>query len=262
MKISISQNYKFLILTAVVLIGVNIFISNRSAGDFEFETRQHPAGFRDLILSGGTSRPDPTSSPLAGLKFGVEERDAGPISDLCTALFNDPADPAVGASDATVTIIEFFDYQCPYCRVASEYLGDIQANDPRVRVIFKEWPILGQASEHAARAALAAARQDQYLRFHKALMKTRGIPNEALFRYVATEVGIDPDRLLRDLNSAESDAALRRTDHLAKQLGFTGIPSFVVGRTIVQGAITRSELETLIDLEAENAAAAVCRDNS
>ncbi len=262
MKIGIPQNYKFLIAVAAALIAVNIVISNRSADEFEFEARRNPAGFRNLILSGSTSRPNPMSAPLAGLEFGVQQQGAKPVADICTALFNDPADPAVGASDATVTIVEFFDYQCPYCRVVSEYLGDIQANDPRVRVIFKEWPILGQASNHAARAALAAKRQSQYVRFHERLMNTRGIPNEALFRYVATEVGIDPDRLLRDLNSAESDAALRRTDHLAKHLGFTGIPSFVVGRTIVQGAITRSELEKLIDLEVENAAAAVCQGSS
>lgn len=262
MKIDIPQNYRILIAVAVALIAVNVFISNRSAGDLEFEARQDPAGFRDLILSGGTSRPNPTATPLAGLEFGVQQQDAKPISDVCTALFRDPADPTIGPSDAAVTIVEFFDYQCPYCRVVSGYLGGIQAEDPRVRIVFKEWPILGPASDQAARAALAAARQGHYVQFHEALMKTRGIPNEALFRYVATEVGIDPDRLLRDLNGAESDAVLRRTNQLAKQLGFTGIPSFVVGRTIVQGAITRGELEKLIDLEAEDTTPTACRDNS
>lgn len=259
MKLGIPQNYRFLIVVAAALIAVNVFISNRSAGDFEFEARQHPAGFQDLILSGGTSRPDPAAAPLAGVEFGVQQENAKPISDICTALFRDPADPTVGASDAAVTIVEFFDYQCPYCRVVSAFLGDIQAKDPRVRIVFKEWPILGPASNRAARAALAAARQGQYVRFHQALMKTRGIPTEALFRYAATEAGIDPDRLLRDLNAAGTSTALRRNDQLAKQLGFTGIPSFVVGRTIVQGAITRSELEKLIDLEAGAATPAVCR---
>ena len=89
-------------------------------------------------------------------------------------------------------------------------------------------------------------------------MKTRGIPTEAIFRYAANEVGIDPDRLLRDMKTTEIGEALRRNDRLAKQLGFTGIPSFVVGRTIVQGAITRDELEKLIDQEAAEPTTAGC----
>ncbi len=133
--------------------------------------------------------------------------------------------------------------------------------DPRVRVVYKEWPILGPASDRAARAALAAGRQGKYLRFHETLMKTRGMPTEAVFRYAASEAGIDPHRLLGDMNAKEIGAALRRNDRLAKQLGFTGIPSFVVGRTIVQGAITRSELERLIDLEAAESATAACPVN-
>jgi len=261
MKINVPQNYRILLVVAAALIAVNVFISNRSGDDLEFQPRQQPEGFRELVLSGDTSRPDPAAVPLAGVEFGAERRKTEPVTDVCTALFNDPGDPAVGPADAAVTIAEFFDYQCPYCRVVSAYLGDIQVQDPRVRIVYKEWPILGPASDQAARAALAAARQDQYVRFHETLMKTRGIPNEAIFRYAATEVGIDPDRLLRDMNSAETGETLHRNNRLAKQLGFTGIPSFVVGRTIVQGAITRDQLETLIDLEAAEPTTAGCPVN-
>ncbi len=258
MKFSIPQNYRILLVAAAALIAVNVFISNRSADDLEFQPRQQPDGFRELILSGGTSRPDPAALPLAGVEFGAEQPNTEPVIDFCTALFNDPGDPAAGPADAAVTIVEFFDYQCPYCRVVSSYLGDLRAKDPRVRVVYKEWPILGPASGQAARAALASARQGEYLSFHETLMKTRGIPTEAIFRYAANEVGIDPDRLLRDMKTTEIGEALRRNDRLAKQLGFTGIPSFVVGRTIVQGAITRDELEKLIDQEAAEPTTAGC----
>ena len=261
MKLRAPQNYRFLILVAAALIGVNIFISNRPANDLDFQPRQQPEGFRELILDGGSSRPDPTAVPLAGIEFGAERRDGEPVTDICTALFRDPAAPSVGPADAAVTIVEFFDYQCPYCRVVSAYLGDIQATDPRVRVVYKEWPILGPASGQAARTALAAARQGRYVQFHEALMQARGIPTEALYRHAATKAGIDPDRLLRDMKSKDIGTALRRNDRLAKRLGFTGIPSFVVGRTIVQGAITRDELEKLIDLEAEDTAPAECPVN-
>lgn len=261
MKIDIPKNYRILLAAAAALIAINVFISNRPADDLEFRPRQNPDGFRELILAGGTSRPDPATAPLAGIEFGAERRNSEPVTDICVALFEDAKDPAAGPADATVTIVEFFDYQCPYCRIVSAYLGNLRADDPRVRVVYKEWPILGPASDQAARAALAAARQGKYLSFHEALMKTRGMPTEAVFRYAATEAGIDPDRLLRDMGSVEIGTALRRNDRLAKQLGFTGIPSFVVGRTIVQGAITRDQLETLIDLEAADTAPAVCRGN-
>ncbi len=261
MKLRIPQNYRILLVAAAALIAVNIFISHRSADDLEFQPREQPEGFRELVLSGGTSRPGPAAVPLTGVEFGAERRNTEPVTDICAALFNDPDDPAAGPADAAVTIVEFFDYQCPYCRVVSAYLGDIQAKDPRLRVVYKEWPILGPASDRAARAALAAARQDQYVRFHETLMKTRGIPTEGIFRLVAKDVGIDGNRLLRDMKSAEIGTVLRRNDQIAKQLGFTGTPSFVVGRTIVEGAITREQLEKLIELEAAESETTVCRDN-
>jgi protein-disulfide isomerase len=262
MKIGKPQKYGNLIFIIAVLIAVSVFITKRSAEDFDFEARQYPAGFRDLILNSGASRPGPASLPLVGLESGFAEQDAGPIPDICKALFNDAADPTLGSTNAAVTIVEFFDYQCPYCRVVSEFLSKIQANDPRVRIVFKEWPILGSASGLAARAALAAAQQGQYVQFHETLMRTRGIPNEALIRYAADKIGIDPDRLLLDLKSVKFDAVISRNSQLAKQLGFTGTPSFVVGRTIVEGAVTRNQLEKLIDFEAGSAAISNCRDKS
>lgn len=262
MKIGKPQRHDYLFFMVAVLIAVSVFITKRSAGDFNFEERQYPAGFRNLILNTGASRRGPGPGPLVGLETGYAKQDPEPIADICKALFSDAADPTVGPADAEVTIVEFFDYQCPYCRVVSEYLGEVQANDPRVRIVYKEWPIFGSASGLAARAALAAERQGQYLRFHETLMRTRGIPNEALIRNAASKVVIDPDRLLIELKSAKFDGVIRRNNQLAKQLGLIGTPSFVVGRTIVEGAITRNQMEKLIDLEARSPAIAICQDRS
>ena len=260
MKIGKPQKHAYLIFMIAVLVAVGVFMTKRSAGDFNFEARQYPAGFRDLILNSGASRRAAIPGPLVGLESGYAEQDREPIADPCKALFSDAADPTVGPAGAEVTIVEFFDYQCPYCRVVSEFLGEVQASDPRVRIVFKEWPIFGSGSEFAARAALAAAQQGQYLRFHETLMRTRGIPNEALIRYAASKVAIDPGRLLVDLKSTKFDDVIRRNSQLAKQLGLIGTPSFVVGRTIVEGAITRDQMEKLIDLEARSSA--ICQDKS
>jgi len=262
MKIGKPQKHGYLIFMIAVLIAVGVFIAKQSAGRFDFEARQYPEGFRDLILNSGASRRDLTSWPLVGLKPGSADQDPEPVTDICKALFSDPADPTVGPIGAKVTIVEFFDYQCPYCRVVSEFLDEVQAEDPRVRLVFKEWPIFGSGSELAARAALAAAQQGQYLQFHKILMRARGIPNEASIRNAANKVGIDPDRLLVELQSSKFDGVIRRNSQLAKQLGLIGTPSFVIGRTIVEGAITRNQLEKLIDLEARSPAIALCQDLS
>lgn len=243
-------------------MAVSVIATKWSAGDLNFVARQYPAGFQDLVLNSGASRRTPASSLLVGLETGLAEQKPEPISDICNALFSDAADPTVGPAGADVTIVEFFDYQCPYCRVVAEFLSEVQANDPRVRIVYKEWPVLGSDSEFAARAALAAARRGQYLRFHETLMRTRGVPNEALVRYAANKVAIDPDQLLVELKSAEIDDVIRRNRQLAKQLGLIGTPSFVVGRTIVEGAITRNQMEKLIDLEAKSPATAICQNRS
>jgi protein-disulfide isomerase len=259
MNIGKPHKHDYLIFMIAVLIAVSVFITMRSAGDFNFVARQYPAGFRDLILNSGASRRTSTSSLLAGLETRLAEQAPEPTIDICQALFSDAADPTVGPTSAEVTIVEFFDYQCPYCRVVAEFLVEVQANDPRVRIVFKEWPILGSDSELAARAALAAAQQGQYLRFHETLMRTRGVPNEAIIRYAASKVVIDPDQILVELKSVKFDDVIRRNNQLAKQLGLIGTPSFVVGRTIVEGAITRNQMEKLIDLEAKSPAIAICQ---
>ena len=156
MKIGKPHIHGYLIFMMAVLIAVGVFMTKRSAGDFNFEARQYPAGFRELILNSGASSRGQTSPLLVGLETGFAEQDPEPITDICKALFSDAADPTVGPAAAEVTIVEFFDYQCPYCRVVSEFLGEVQANDPRVRIVFKEWPVLGSDSEFAARAALAS----------------------------------------------------------------------------------------------------------
>jgi protein-disulfide isomerase len=119
-----------------------------------------------------------------------------------------------------------------------------------LRIVYKEWPILGEASQLAARAALAADKQGQYHEVHTSLMRSGFIPSIGYIENLAAKLGLDQPRLSRDMTSDATTLALRRTSALARELGFLGTPSLVVGRTIVQGAITRAELESLIEIEA------------
>ncbi len=161
-------------------------------------------------------------------------------------LENDPNAPFMGAEAPTAVIVEFFDYNCPYCKRAA---GDVKAlleGDDEVRVVYREWPILGEGSVFAARAALAAREQGLYEEMHWALMGLRGRAEEASVMAAAREVGLDIDQMLADINAPEIAAHIDASRGLAQALGFTGTPSFVIGDALVPGAVPLEELEALV----------------
>lgn len=168
-------------------------------------------------------------------------------------LEQDPNAPVLGNPDGDVTIVEFFDYNCPYCRRAGEQVQEAMAADPNIRVVYREWPILGDASVIAARAALASRAQDAYPAFHEALMTSQGRLDEARVMDIAAGLGLDTDRLRADMNSPEVDAHIETSMQLASALGFTGTPSFVIGETLAPGLIEADQiLEAVEDARAQN----------
>lgn len=165
------------------------------------------------------------------------------------ALSADKAAPVAGNPEGPLTIVEFFDYQCPYCKaVAADVIETVEAEGD-VRLVFKEFPILGPASEYAAKAALAAHRQGKYLEFHQALMAARGKLNEKVVIEQARRVGLDVERLRADMDSPEIAEAINRNYELAKALEVNGTPAFVVGDTIEPGAISMDRLRELLEAE-------------
>ena len=168
------------------------------------------------------------------------------------ALLNDPGSPVGGNPDGDVTIVEFFDYQCPYCKRVMPKIRELLEQDPNVRFVYKEWPILGPMSEFASRAALASWRQGKYEQFHAVLMSVKGrLTKETIF-FVAREIGLDVERMKRDMNSAEVDAIYRRNFELADKLGFRGTPAFVVGDVFVPGAVDLDGLMQLVETARED----------
>lgn len=162
------------------------------------------------------------------------------------ALAEDPASPVLGNPEGDVLMVEFFDYRCPYCRRVADNVRRAVADDGNVRLVMKEFPILGPDSVLAARAALAAVKQGKYEAFHYALMTGQGQVTEASLKQVAREVGLDVARLERDMQDQEIDAALRRNYGLAEALGINGTPAFVIGNTVVPGAVDLKTLRRLI----------------
>ena len=162
------------------------------------------------------------------------------------ALERSPGDPVLGNPDGDVTIVEFFDYQCGYCKTMTAPLMELVRGDGRIRLVLKEFPILGPESVVAARASLAAARQGQYEPFHMTLMGLRGRLNEGAIWQAATEAGLDLDRLRKDMADPEVTAVIDANYQLAQTLGIEGTPAFAIGRALVPGAAPKEHLASLV----------------
>jgi protein-disulfide isomerase len=154
-------------------------------------------------------------------------------------LFNDPDSPVIGNPKGDVTVVEFFDYNCGYCKHALPEIAKLIENDKNVRVVFKELPILSESSDLAARAALAVhkLKPDQYFAYHSALMKSTGQLNEEKLLDIAKMIGIDGDKLKEKMNSEEIKAIITKDRELAQAIGVQGTPAFIIGEEFMPGAI-------------------------
>ena len=163
------------------------------------------------------------------------------------ALTGHPMSPVSGNPDGDVTLVEFFDYQCGYCKRSLEPVMDLLESDPELRVVWKDFPVLGQVSTFAALASMAAQKQGKYLALHKALMGAPDRLTEESVMEIAGQVGLDLERLQQDMADREIITYLQDTQRLARELGINGTPAFVIGNTLVPGAVDGARLRQLIN---------------
>ena len=163
------------------------------------------------------------------------------------ALERDPNAPVLGNPDGDVTIVEFFDYNCPYCRRVKPHMEALLAADPNVRVVYREWPILGEGSVFAARAALASRNQGKYNEFHWAMMGLNGRAEEATVISAAEKIGLNIAQLRRDMNAPEIDEHIQTSMRLSRAIGFSGTPSFVIGDSLAPGLIDAEQMISLVN---------------
>ncbi len=164
-------------------------------------------------------------------------------------LTSDPATPVAGNADGTVTIVEFFDYRCGYCKQVAPTLAKLLASESKLRVVFKELPILGPDSIVAAKAGLAAHRQGAYLKFHQALMASTGPITPDAIERLALKLGLDPAKLKADMESPEVEALIENNRKLAEAIGVEATPAFVIGSEVVPGALSEAGFRTLIEAQ-------------
>jgi len=164
------------------------------------------------------------------------------------AVLRDPDNPVLGNPDGDIAIVEWFDYNCPYCRKLEPELRQVVQDDGKIRLVLKDWPILGPVSVVAARMALASKYQGKYLQAHDALFGVSSRLTEPRIDELLKEAGIDVDRAKRDLqvNAKAIDAMLARNNAQAEGLNFRGTPSFIVGKFRVPGVLTMDQFAQVI----------------
>lgn len=154
------------------------------------------------------------------------------IPEVAQQLFNDPNSPVIGNPKGNVAIVEFFDYQCPHCKDMSATITELLKTDKELRVVLKQLPIFGENSEFAARAALAAQKQNKFVAFHDALMSTRTILAPSVIMNIAQQVGLNKKQLEVDMKDPAIMKEIEVNDQLAKRLKLTGTPAYVIAKIV------------------------------
>ena len=174
------------------------------------------------------------------------------VAKNADTIFNSPRGVTLGNKDGDVTFVEFFDYNCGYCKRAMTDMLDLMKSDPKLKVVLKEFPVLSQGSVEAAQVAVAVRMQDpsgkKYLDFHQKRLSGRGAADKARAMAVAKEVGLDMAKLEKDMASPEVKATLEENFKLAEAMGMNGTPSYVIGKQVVIGAVGVESLREKIGI--------------
>lgn len=187
---------------------------------------------------------------------GISARQNDALQQNHAELYQNERAPVAGNPKGDVTIVEFFDYNCGYCKHVLPDVKKLIETDKNLKVIFKEFPILGPTSELASKWALAAHKQDKYFAFHQRLMERKGPINEEALSDVAKAVGLDVAQAKKDAAGADIATQLEKNRSLGGQLGLAGTPAFIIGEEVVPGAVPLSDMRAKVAEARKKAAGA------
>lgn len=242
---------KRLSLLTAALVAAGFALSATPAGALSDKDRPAiEAIVRDYLVK----HPEVIGEALQALKDKQDSDQAAQatkaIADNRALIFDSPRGPYFGNPKGDVTLVEFFDYNCGYCRRALSDVIKLTKNDPKLKIVLKELPLLGPQSLEAAKIAIAARMQDpntKYFVFHTSLMSGRGQIGKDQALQAAKAAGYDMTRLQKDSQGPEVTATLQESKHLMDSLGINGTPTFVIGNEMVVGAVPYEELKGAID---------------
>lgn len=176
-----------------------------------------------------------------------EKKQQDVIAKNRDAIFNPPEATVIGNVKGDITVVEFFDYNCGYCKQMFPAVMETLADDGKIKLVLKEFPILGPASETAARAALAARKQGKYSELHQALLRHKGSLTDGLILQIAEDQGLDVPQLQTDMKDKSIGDIIERNRDLARDLQISGTPAVFVGERFFPGAISKENLKVAID---------------
>lgn len=238
------------VLLAALIPPVAAFSAEPAPAGSAFTTDQD-AAIRAIVREELRKHPEWVAEAIGTLQSRQQSAEADRAKDAIrasrTALHRDERDGVAGDPRGDVTLVEFFDYRCPYCKQMSDVVDDMIRADPKLRVVYKEFPVLGPGSVLAAKATIAARRQGKYLEMHRALMASRGTIDDGAITRLAKPIGIDVDRLNADMKDPGIETQINDALALGHVLGLTGTPAFVIGDEVVLGASEKSKLAALVD---------------
>jgi protein-disulfide isomerase len=247
---------QLLFLLAGALVATVAILSSRPS-DFTSRQRDAVIGIvRDAMRSDPSILREAVQTLIAENDRESRSRQNAQLAEYHAALTRDPADPVAGNPNGDVDLVEFYDLRCPYCRNMSPVLAEFLAQDPGVRLIYKDIPILGAPSMLAARAVLAAQAQGGYRRLQHALLALNEPPTLATVQAAAKNVKLDADRLTSDMDSAVIQTRLDDNVALAKALGISGTPTFVAGQQLISGALDVPSLKRMVGAARQHASVA------
>jgi protein-disulfide isomerase len=244
---------------ALALVSAYPSIAQTQRGEIEDVVKdylaKHPEAVEQIVKRYLIAEPDVLKDALSelikrGRTASTHADKSAVVKANADLLFNSPHQVVVGNPTGKVTMVEFFDYNCGFCKRALSDTMTLLKGDPNLRIVLKEFPILGPGSVEAARVAIALRMQDpsgeKYLAFHQKVLRARGHADTARAMAAAREVGVDMIRLERDVTSEETQKTLNENIKLARALGISGTPAYVIGDAVIPGAVGAAVLKDKI----------------
>ena len=226
-----------------MLAGISLLFVGTTTALAEFSASEKSA-LNALFETYIKENPDVVRQALIDL---ADKEEKAQRAQAMSMLDSNIGDPSMGASDeADIIIYEFSDYNCGYCKRVFAQLQLVLADDPKVRLILKEYPILAESSIEAARAAIAAQMQGKFEAFHVGMMTWRGGISTDTILSIAAEAGLDIDRLIADMQDRTVDNIIARTRATAQALNVTGTPALVIGTEFIGGAVSADQIKQVI----------------
>lgn len=251
-----------MVVAAVLAISAGMHLSVKDSSDAIAETASTAGGnaftddqkkaigdlVKDYLIKNPEILIDVQSALEAKMEKEQSEKLRSFMSENSKDIYRNPESPVAGDPNGDITVVEFFDYNCGYCKRGLSEVQKLIESDKRVRVVFKELPILSKGSEETAKAAFAAKAQGKYWEFHQAMLTIKGQANEASSLKAAETLGLDMTKFKSDMASPAVEAELEKVKELAKKMGINGTPHFLVGDKSIPGAPEdlHSQLETLV----------------